>query len=309
MSDASESAKSVLDLIKLYYTSLLPDLLGIPALNFLKNVGSWDLNFGDTQQSFVGSRFVYAFGSDSRVVFSPFSWAVGRGRRNPVMDFLLGQGDDVSFCYGARITATYGGPLAVINRAPRITKTGNSVDVSGLIRNPLMVANEALDQFEVPPSDEAIASRDEKVLLAVKILGVCLSLSTALIDLWVHYKYQEYDPKTGKWAIKQDKAGDLATELGALQIVHRYLPRRLMALIYHVETSSTWLDTADSLKSFLKTTAKKLVTLLVICSLGLALPLAAGMAFNANKKVMWALAILTLVLVILVAVIALVALL
>src|SRR5262245_54426834 len=96
---------------------------------YFTTLGTWEITSGDAQWAFQGGRFTNVIGSDARVVFSPFAWFIGMGRRNPFTDLVLGLGDDVSFCLGARIECTYGGPEARYTRGPRLMKYGRPAAV------------------------------------------------------------------------------------------------------------------------------------------------------------------------------------
>lgn len=308
MSDA-EGDLSKGDLFKAWYAGVLPGR-GVASLaRYFTDVGSWDLNFGDAQQTFLGSRFVNTFGNDSRLVFSPLCWLPGPFNRNPIMDFLLGLGDDVSFCYGSRIQATYGGPAAIINRCPRITKNGSHVRLAGGPGFDLLgKAYDAVGDYDDHGSDQ-VGREDRNVAKAVIAFHVILNLCTTIIDYWAHFTYEQYDPQTGKWSLIEQKKGDLATELGKLELAHRLLPRRIMAIIYHLETCCIWSGGIFSINTHLKGLAEKMAALvLVVATFGLAIPLILAIAFDASKKIKIVLGIITVLLIVVFAVIAIVAL-
>jgi hypothetical protein len=275
-----------------YYTQLMTDLLGPLVVDNFKNVGSWDLNSGDSQYSFLGSRFMNSFGPDARLVFSPLTWATGA--RSPITDVLMGLGDDVSFCYGSRITATYGGPNVIINRGPLVKKTG--------ALNPVVSPPSPLKgAYDVLAGDAIKNSYDTTLSVAVTALNLCVTLTTALLDFMVKIKYKEsYTDSKGKWTF-QNASNDLSTELGKIQISHRYLPRRLLALIYHLETACTWAQLGDALKKGLTTTAKVAAAAIVVVStMGAALlGLLGGLIVYGLKKSKTVISIVTIILLLL----------
>lgn len=267
--------------------------------NYFLSLGSWDLTAGDGQQGYLGSRFVNVLGMDWRLVFSPFGWLLGPGKRNPFTDLVMGLGDDVSFTYGGRTTATYGGPAVNIVRGIRINKFGGaSLEALGVgaaqvphVPTPLDFLNED-DPEEEEPADNApvaknIAATDQAAFIAVAALGTCLTLVTNILEIVAHAKFGEYDKAHGHATITSDtgKAGDtiksgedvtiraetfnatsdISSGFRDIRETHRWLPRRLMALIYHIEMAGTLSGYLWNLADGLKRIVKKIGTIAIYC--------------------------------------------
>ena len=236
--------------------------LGGKFKDYFLSLGAWDLTAGDAQQGFLGSRFVNVLGMDYRLVFSPFGWLLGPGKRSPFTDLVLGLGDDVSFTYGGRTSATYGGPSATIVRGIRINKFGGaSIESLGVgaaqvphVPTPFDFLNDDNVEDEAPqdnaPVAKNIASTDTAAFVAVAALGTCLTLITNILEIIAHAKFGQYDKSTGHAVISRDqgaqgdsiKSGDdvtIKTEVfnafrcrsgfRDIRETHRWLPRRLMA--------------------------------------------------------------------------------
>jgi hypothetical protein len=272
--------------------------LGGKFKDYFMSLGSWDLTAGDAQQGFLGSRFVNVLGMDLRLVFSPFGWLLGPGRRNPFTDIVMGLGDDVSFTYGGRTTATYGGPATNIVRGYRINKFGGAnLDILGAPNVPHIPT--PLDFINGPdaPEDREAANRsavaknmaatDDTAFIAVAALGVCLTLITNILEIVAHAKFGQYDKATGHATIVADDrasgatiqsgdqvtintasfnaTSDISSGFRDIREAHRWLPRRLMAIIYHIEMAGTLSGYMYNLADGLKRITIKIAKILVYC--------------------------------------------
>lgn len=206
--------------------------------------GTWDITCGEAVYGYHGDRFVNVLGADYELLFSPFSFLTP-GSRNAFNDcILMGLGDQVSFCYGARINATYGGPHAEIIRGPRFRKIGatggrkwnqDNPDMSGVVGG-----GDAGGELVAGP-DASWQEDSEGVYLVVKVLSLLLNVVTSMIELWIRFKYEEYNDKTGGFSLPaSNNHPDQYSQLWDLEIAHRIIPRRLMGIIYHIEHADSW---------------------------------------------------------------------
>jgi hypothetical protein len=263
--------------------------------DYFLSLGAWDLTAGDAQQGFLGSRFVNVLGMDWRLVFSPFGWLLGPGRRNPFTDLVMGLGDDVSFTYGGRTTATYGGPATNIVRGYRINKFGGArLDVAGApnVPTPLDIVNnpagpEDRDAQNRSAVARSLSTTDTAAFVAVSALSVCLTLITNILEIVAHAKFGEYDKSTGHATIIADdgasgdaihsgddvtikthtfnSTSDIASGFRDIRETHRWLPRRIMALIYHIEMAGTLTGYMYNLADGLKRVTTKIIKIALYC--------------------------------------------
>lgn len=260
--------------------------------DYFLSLGAWDLTAGDAQEGFLGSRFQNILGMDWRLVFSPFGWLLGPGRRNPFTDMVMGLGDDVSFTYGARIQATYGGPFSEIIRGTRIRKIG-SAQPTILSSGPPGMAGPLDRVFGLDGRDDPeelnslvaknIAHGDKAAFIAASALSVCLTLITNILEIVAHAKFGEYDKAHGHATIVVEdgkegqtvKSGDevrlkptsfnatsdITSGFKDIRETHRWLPRRLMALIYHIEMAGTLTAYMHNVADGIKRNIKKIGTI------------------------------------------------
>jgi hypothetical protein len=272
--------------------------LGGKFKDYFLSLGSWDLTAGDAQCGYLGSRFVNVLGMDWRLVFSPFGWLLGPGRRNPFTDLVMGLGDDVSFTYGGRIAATYGGPVANIVRGIQINKYSNgsptllNLPAPPIPPTPLDPIWDDDDPEDVAPVDNApvaknITESDTAAFYAISALGVCLTLITNILEIVAHATFGQYDKATGHAVITADKpnkdqtihsgdqvtiktttfnsTSDISSGFRDIRETHRWLPRRLMALIYHIEIAGTLSGYMYNVADGLKRNVTKISKILLYC--------------------------------------------
>jgi hypothetical protein len=204
--------------------------------DFFYKQGMWSLVAGNTHNGFLGSRLTFVEGAESKLVTSPIG-ALSFGKKSPIMDLLLGLGDDVSFCFGARVSATYGGPAATILRGPEIKKIGTLYDMPGQTYTPPGL----LDPDPAWPGEvkkgKPIELQDQEFGIVVAVLGVLLNAVTIALEYSMRLKLNNsFNETTGVVDITTDPSDALQKVKMAQQLI----PRRLEALIYHLEVSSTW---------------------------------------------------------------------
>jgi hypothetical protein len=284
--------------------------MGDKFMQYFLSLGAWELTAGDAQEGYLGSRFQSVLGMDWEVVFSPFGWLLGPGRRNPFTDLIMGLGDEVNFVYGSRINVVYGGPYADVSRGSRIRKIGKArptIETSKVPPTPLALLEEeseaeAKERWLRSNVAASIEQGDNTIFAGVVILSVLLQLSTTILEIVAHATFGEYDKEHGHATIGREqgdptaplKPGDVVTiqpapldahsDIASLFLgmreVHRWLPRRIMALIYHFEIVGTWDAYKKNLEDGFIRFAKKLGWVL---GFALVPPYATYRAFGKNR--------------------------
>lgn len=279
------------------------------------NLGIWDINSGQAQYGYLGSRFTNVFGADCKIVTSPTGWLLGYGQRKIIFDLILGLGDNIEMCLGSDIRLAYGGPHANVRRGPTITKLGGNVDLAGWLdwnapATDLNWYNRFAASHSVDRKNDVIntpqAAEDDKYGIAAGIIAQIASLTTAVIELYIRFAFgRQYLQESGHLDIQ----GPADKTLLDLEITHRILPRRLLAIVYYIEQCGALSAQERHLTQDATSTLKKVVKCLsyILVFPGLMVTIAeslVGRIGDTTRWVMLGIGMVILILVVLLAVLA-----
>jgi hypothetical protein len=211
--------------------------------------------FGTTIQSYYGPYITHVMDSEALGIAGFFGKYMNDPISNsPWKSLLFGIDGYVTWIYGANITCNYGGPVAVIQRATALSKTGQvfkyaSSDPKDLTSQktakPLSWSlKDYTAEGDKPKSDdiEATAAADGATLKAINILSIVLNLTVAILELTVKFGYSSYDPKKDANRLQSyDPSADdsnLSSDSPVpdiIDVVIALLVPRLMNIIYGIE--------------------------------------------------------------------------
>lgn len=196
--------------------------------------GHINLTMGDGLDSYYGSAFRHVVGADNKLVCAPLAQILmfPPSQARPIFDCLLGLGDWSDFVYGQRVRLTYGGPSVDIRRGPSLNLLTDAAYGWGT-------------HWPLPPqnNDAVRDMQDVTLTRLVFAFSTILNLVTTMLELWIRFKYEGMNEYTGSYALyqgPQDQEKDPSSELMGLEYSLRLIPKRLMALIYHLEVSGSF---------------------------------------------------------------------
>jgi hypothetical protein len=225
--------------------------------------GSYGVTLGTAVGGFYGSRDTHIYGTETKMVTSGMFGGVG-GLLGVFLDEwsfpfvrMLGLSGDVSFALGARTSVTYGGPQTTIRRGPVINKsTGKPLGNSWM--KLLTNGAELAAQQPADATGRDAADMDAKTVRTLEILAQLLTTATAASELAIAFKYPTYNSKTDK---------DAFDTPNVINMVFTQLSKTLMAIIYGIETASTYVNGNKMLKENtvkLMTTIDDVLTYIVV---------------------------------------------
>jgi hypothetical protein len=198
--------------------------------------GQWDVTLGSFVQGIYGTTIQSYYGAYITHVVDGSVMGLGGlvgdylNDSNPLFG-AFGISGYVTWIFGPNITVNYGGPVAVIQRAPSITKTGktppkNKDDPGTPIPLPSMPAMIGYKPSGEPTtSGDDIAAADESTLTAVTLLSLMMNLMIASGELAVKFKYSDYDPAKDN----QPVGGTIVDTFASLIVP------AMMGVIYNIE--------------------------------------------------------------------------